>query len=110
MNENQFVFSNGYTLTFDHPVGQHLIVDDVIIIRLTIPPKEKYDQNVFAFSTSGDFLWRIPRVPLFYEGDDCPYIGLDNHKNGHITLFNWCDTAVIVDAQTGQIIDKYNSK
>lgn len=111
INLNTITLANGYSLDFEHPILETVIADHVIVIVLDVPFKTAYNQNVFAISTSGDFLWRVSETELFYRGPyGCVYISVIVNNDGELVLFNWCDTAVIVDPQTGNVLRKYQTK
>ncbi|NCD70673.1 hypothetical protein GSY63_14995 [Mucilaginibacter sp. R11] len=108
---NNITFRNGYSLDLEHPIKEVLQIDNVIVIILEPPANIIYNYNVFAFSTIGDFLWRIEDVKLYYRGsDDCPYTGSIINNDGELVLFNWCDTAVIINPLTGEVIRTYQTK
>ena len=107
---NNITLSNGYSLDFEYPIKEVLIIKDVIIITLEIPVGIIDNNNVFAIRLNGDFLWRIGEVKFCYWGsDDCPYTGaaiIDDE----LVLINWCDTAVVVHPYTGEVIRTYQTK
>ncbi|RVU01326.1 hypothetical protein EOD41_05010 [Mucilaginibacter limnophilus] len=107
---NKLHFPHGNPVEFEYPIQEQLQIGDVIVVLLDIPPKVKYELNVFAFSTSGDFLWRVQETELFYRGSNCPYVGLTITDNQQLVQFNWCDTAIIMNPSTGEILDKYITK
>lgn len=105
MLSNSLIFANGESVAFEFPVKELLQVHDVIIVITDEPVNKSTHKNVFAFNTSGDFLWRIEEVRFFYTGtNDCSYIGVEINGEGEVILFNWCDTAVVIDHHTGQVI------
>jgi hypothetical protein len=104
------IFANGECVDFEYPVKETVQIDNVIIV-ITNPPNDKaHYQNVFAFKTSGDFLWRINDVSLFYDGPSCAWVGAEINKDGELVLFNWCDTAVIVNPITGEVVRTWVSR
>lgn len=111
---NKLSLNTGNSVTFDYPINEKkvLIVNDLIIVMLEIPTKVKYNENVFAISKLCKIVWRVSfnKEELFYQQDDCCFIGLKINNEGQLVLFNWCDTAFIVDPQTGTIIGSYNTK
>lgn len=44
------------------------------------------------------------------QGADCVYSGVELNHEQEVVLFNWCDTAVIVDAGTGEVKRTYVTK
>ncbi len=111
INDNNIRFANGYSLEFEHTIQDTLIVYNVIIILVESPHRVIYNQNVFALSLSGYYLWRIGKIELFsWVSNDCPYTAMHLNQDGELVLFNWCDTAVVVDPQTGDVIRKWVTK
>jgi hypothetical protein len=106
---NNITFTNGYSIDFEFPIKETLLVGNVIVVES--PYDVRYPQNVFAISSSGDFLWRISDTELFYDGPDPCFFNdaILNEKN-ELVLFNWCDTAVVVDIESGSVIRKYHTK
>ncbi|TSJ40351.1 hypothetical protein FO440_11365 [Mucilaginibacter corticis] len=110
-HQNKITLNNGYSIDFEYPIKEALLLEDVIIILIEAPPKIIYNHNVFAISSTGDFLWRIGEVQLYYWGsNNCPYIGVELNNNNEVVLFNWCDTAVIIQPETGAVIRTYQTK
>lgn len=112
INGKSITLANGCSVDFEHSIWKTLVIGNVIIILLEIPVKINYDLNVFAISTSGDFLWRIAETTLFGKSlnDNCPYAGMIINDKNELVLFNWCDTGLIVDYLTGEIIEKFVTK
>ncbi len=104
IDSNRITLENGYSLDFEYPIKATLIIQGIIIILVESPFQIIYNKNVFAIKTSGDFLWRIGDVDLFYSGTDCPYVEIRINEEDELILFNWCDTAVVVDPQTGDVL------
>jgi len=111
VNSKNITLENGYSLDFEFPIKETLVIDDIIIIVVESPFEVCYKENVFAIKASGDFLWRINDVELYSNGpDNCFYVGVELNKENELVLFNWCDTAVIVNPNTGEVIRKYHTK
>jgi hypothetical protein len=110
VKSNNILFENGYSLDFEYPIKDTLLISNIIIILIDPPFDTVYNQNIFAISLSGDFLWRIGNVKLYNDSNNCPYVGIIVNKSNELVLFNWCDTAVIVNSQTGDIINTYQTK
>ena len=103
IQDNQAFFKNNTIVTFDFPIEKKEVVqiENIIIFVLEIPSQTHYHNNVFAFSTQGEYLWQIKfnDEQLFYRGHDCSFIGATINKEGKLVLFNWCDTAFIVNPE-----------
>ncbi|MEO3405158.1 hypothetical protein AAFN85_14720 [Mucilaginibacter sp. CAU 1740] len=110
IEKNKVRFTGDNSVDFEYLVKGVFEVDDVLIVWLDITDDASEQLNVFGFNTSGDFLWRIDNVKMYYEGKACPYIDVAKNDQNEVVLFNWCDTAVIIDPQTGNIIRTYQTK
>lgn len=110
IESNKIIFKSGGPITFKYPIKQSIFIDDVIILILDIPVKEVYNQNVFGINSFGNFLWQIGVVELFQKIKDCPYTDMRKNEYNQVVLYNWCDTAVIINPKTGDVLDKYNTK
>ena len=110
LDKNKLLLTNGYNCVFDYPISKALLVKDSCIVVLNIPPKVQENQNVFGVNMKGEIVWKIGKIHHFYEGSDCPFVDVILNKDGKVVLFNWCDTAVIIDPITGIVLDKYQTK
>ena len=111
VNGNVITFENGYSVDFEHPIKETLDVGKVVIITVRPSSGIIYNHNVFTFSLTGDFLWRIGDVKLYYWGsNNCPYIGAELNDEQELILFNWCDTAVVVNHETGEVLRTWQTK
>lgn len=108
--DNKLIFKTGEPLVFKYLIKQSVLVEDIIILILDIPANEVYNENVFGIKLGGDFLWQIGKVELFQKSKDCPYVNVRKNDMDQIVLFNWCDTAIIINPKTGEVLDKYNTK
>lgn len=108
---NKITLANGYSIEFEYQIKKTLTIREIVIIVIDPPFDVVYNYNVLAISLTGDFLWRIGEVSLYYWGSNhCPYIGTIINEDHELVLFNWCDTAVIVQPETGKIIRTYQTK
>jgi len=111
IESKNITFSNGYSLSLEYPIQKALVINNVIIILIEPPFEVIYNENVFAFTVAGDFLWRLDKVKLFYQGQDkCPYVEMEINKQNELVLYNWCDTGVVVNPQSGDVIRIYQTK
>ena len=112
--QNKLILKNGNSVAFVYPIleNQVLMIDGIIIVTIETPPKVIYNNNVFAVNVTGEIVWRISfkKEQLFYQKDNCPFTGPLINKEGQLVLCNWCDTAFIVNPQTGEILEKYPTR
>ncbi len=109
-NGNPITFSEDNSIDFEYPIEEIFEVDDILVVILKIPNNVRDRRNVFAFSRTGDFLWQIKDVSLYSNGSSCSFVGALINNQSELVLFNWCDTAVIVDPNTGDVIRTYQTK
>ena len=107
---NTLAFANKTDVDFEYPILKILEVDDLLIVVLDIPNTKDDNRNVFAFGITGDYLWQIKNVELYYIGNWCPYIDVSINKENEVVLFNWCDTAVVINPQDGEVLIRYPTK
>jgi hypothetical protein len=103
------IFNNGRVVEFEYPINERktLIMDFVIIVILETPSKSKYNNNVFAISDIGNFLWQIDIEEPYIKDHNCPFVEARIDDSEKLLLFNWCNTAFIVEPITGAIINKF---
>jgi hypothetical protein len=107
---NNLTFANKTNVDFEYPILKVLEVYHFLIVVLDIPDTKYYNNNVFAFNTTGDFLWHIEDVELYEKGRYCAYIDIIINKEHEVVLFNWCDTAVVINPQDGEVLRRYPTK
>ena len=108
---NTIVLNNGKTINFDYPIFEKEVIDidGIIIVVLEIPPRINYNNNVFALNLNGEIIWRInfTKEQLFSQEKNCSFVGAFLNKEGQLILFNWCDTAFIINPKNGEILDRH---
>ena len=50
INNEELIFKDNSTIKFDYPIKQDLLISNTIILRLEIPTKIIYNENIFGFS------------------------------------------------------------
>ena len=101
--ENKLVFENS-ELLFDYPIKESLVMEGMLIVRLEMPFKIIYNENVLGISLSEQKIkWRI--VKRKYREQDCPFISITQYGN-FLKLFNWCGFYFIIDPITGGILEE----
>ena len=75
-----------------------------MILRLEIPIKTIYNENVFGVNLDGNIIWQIPKVDLLY--DDSPFVGLIKEDKKSVWAINWDGTALLLDVNTGEILKR----
>ncbi len=63
---NTVTFPNRVQVSFDFGIQQVVLVHQVVVVVLNIPPAVRYNDNVFAFAQTGDFLWQIDTIGKGY--------------------------------------------
>ena len=105
----------GVSIKFEFPISDYIEINSVLILLLDIPSNIKYNENVFGVSLiSKKIIWQIPQIPdtdfyRLYSETYCSYIDMSYFEN-KLKLFNWCDFYIIIDEETGTILQKGDSK
>lgn len=93
------------TIKFDFLIKKFVEIDDMLVIRLEIPPKTISNENVFGISLMEKKIkWRVAKLK-YSTGTDCPFVDIKLHNN-KLYLYNWCDIYLIVDSLTGEILER----
>ena len=99
-------------ISFDYPIDICVDISDMIIVLLDIPGKIKYNENVFGVNLfEKEIKWQIAKRKFRFESIaayknlHCNYNGMSVY-GGILRLNNWCDTFLIVDPLTGEILDE----
>src|SRR5438067_12901695 len=81
-------------LQFDFPIDCCVEIARMVIVLLQVPPKVKYDENVFGVSLSEKQIkWQIEKRNYKlqpFTKIPCEYNGLSVY-GGRLRLNNWCD-------------------
>jgi hypothetical protein len=99
------------TFAFDYPIYKLLEVSQMAIVLLEIPPKTKYNKNVFGISLIEKRIkWQININNLQTRlNKSCPFTNILIYEN-QLLLNNWCSFNLIVHPVTGQILEELESR
>lgn len=96
-------------IVFDFSIDSYIEIEGMLIVLLDIPPKIKYNENVFGVSLfERKIKWQIEKrkYPLEkFTKLNCNYNGIVAYEN-KARLNNWCDTYLLVDPLTGKILEE----
>ena len=94
-------------INFPSPIKQIEQFDKVIVVRIH-PKADKFlNENIFGVSYDGKILWQIEKLKYVYK--DSPFTGM-GREGDFVKLCNWDGTDLIVNPETGKIIQKGYSK
>lgn len=112
IKDNQIRFHTGESIKFDYPINADnvVMVDFVIIVILMIPPNVKYNNNVFAVSTSGNLLWQIEVDNRYIQKNNCPFVEVKLNDAERLELFNWCSLGLTVEPFSGKVLNEYTTQ
>jgi len=115
INKNKLILDNS-EIVFDFPIDYCVEISGMLIVLLSIPVKTKYNENVFGVSLSEKKIkWQIAKKRFKleefddYKNTHCKYTGISVY-GGRLRLNNWCDTYLIVDPSTGQILEEAETR
>ena len=103
IQERTIVLSNGKLASFPYPIADAIDFDDaeVVAVRLKIPPKGQFNENIFGVDFDGSIRWQIPEVR--HVGPDSPYTAM-RRVGSHLEADNWDGLVLTVEPKTGVIL------
>jgi hypothetical protein len=105
INGNILIVGN-VTHSFQFSIDSYLEIEGMVVVLLEIPPKVRYNENVFGVSLLDNHVWQITKIEHYPDYKQmCPFVGL-GLKDGNLRLNNWCDKYFIVDPWTGKILEE----
>lgn len=111
---NTVTFSNETTIDFKNKILKVIEANQVVIVIPLKPPSVVDNENVFAFSPQGDFLWRIRTkgTDFFPTANpaECQFVDAKFNLDASVTLFNWCHAAIRVNSTTGEILERLQTR
>jgi len=100
--ESSILFlKSGKTIPFRYDIAEIQIIHEVIIVRLDIPHKVIFNENVYGISHDGRQLWQVPKLDHIYQ--DSPYTGM-KIVNNELILCNWDGLDVTIDPISGRVL------
>ena len=81
--------------------------NDVVIVRVHPKGEIFINENIFAVSHTGKLLWQIKVVK--HVTKHSPYTGMVK-KESLLKVHNWDGTDLVIDPNSGKIIDESYSK
>jgi hypothetical protein len=107
---NVVTFPNKHTIDFKNRILKVIQANQVVIVIPMKPPSVIDNENVFAFTPQGDFLWRIStKGTAFFPSTnpaECQFFDAKADLDGDIILYNWCSAAIRVNSNTGEILER----
>ena len=94
---------DGGSIEFTHEIRQIEIVENKIIVLLSIPQNENTFDNIFAVSNKADVLWRVESLVVDYPR--LPYEQMVIHEDG-IRAIDFYGRRVFISENTGKIMKK----
>ena len=107
VKKNRIEFDARSTLRFKYPIAELIEFDDVIVVRLEIPARAKYNENVFGISENGDLLWQVPSLPRLAK--NAPYIGI-GRDGDFARLNNWDGMVYWLAPKSGTVVKEIFGK
>ncbi len=102
--ENGQLIITGKQVPFQYPIAEMLNFPEVIVVRLEVPPRSRFNENIFGVGYDGKVLWQI--VPQQHIREDSPYTGINYEPDNKAGCYNWDSTLYIIEPETGKVIDK----
>jgi hypothetical protein len=109
---NRLTFPNRKRLAMDYKVLEIILIDNILVVVLSVPVDVIFNNNVYAYDLDGKFLWQINVVKgVHYFGQDqCPFVGMNDYEDNCLLLYNWCSSTLRVDIKTGVILERIETR
>ncbi|MGI4833863.1 MAG: hypothetical protein ACRYFK_10420 [Janthinobacterium lividum] len=110
------IFSNKNAIDFKAKILKILRANEILIVlpHEVISATNLSNNNVYAFSLQGDFLWRLETKETEFAKYTVlkwsVFIDAFLHSDGNLILLNWCDFAFRVDINTGRILESFQTR
>jgi hypothetical protein len=103
------ILPGGDVAQFDYPISETIDFEDVgvIAVRLKIPPRGQFNENVFGLAYDASVRWQIPLVR--HVRADSPYIAM-RRQGSQLEADNWDGLGLILDPKTGRILEETYKK
>jgi hypothetical protein len=111
VHEDKLTVGNNI-LIFDFPIKECVEFENMLIVRLDVLGKVKYNENVFGVSLlERKIKWQIEKrnYPGGGREQRCPFVDITVYDN-KVRLNNWCDTYFIIDPLTGKILEEGDAR
>jgi hypothetical protein len=95
------LLDTGAVVEFSWPVRDVIQFDQVFVVRFEPDPDSCCNENVVGVRASGGLAWTIEKRPHVYN--DSPYTSI-LREDGHVKLFNWDGSELLVNPTTGAVI------
>lgn len=94
-----------FTTELGLSISQVLYIEDLIVIRLDTGKTLKYgddflDQNIYAFSLKGEYLWQIEAAPI--SRSPKPYVNLQVIDD-KLVADNWLGISFVLNIENGRV-------
>ena len=100
---NQLII-DGSVIPFKFSIAQVIEVENMLVVRLEVPVKVTYNENVFGVIIAEKKIkWQIEKWKYNAKMESCPFVGI-NLVDDQLILSNWCDTYLVVEPQTGKVL------
>ena len=112
--EVNILYVNGKQLSFEFPLEEGVIAEEIIWVQEDIPNEVYKVDNAYGVSMDGEVLMRIkPPTREIYEGtsydERMPYVGIGLSREGYYTLYDFAGMRFIFDPKTGEIVGRLPS-
>jgi len=109
IQNRRLTLENETVIEFNLPIEHAVKCGEVILVITQDPEKNTENQNLYAYSDSGRFLWRGP--DRSFEGFEvCPYVTVKCIDDVHVRVWDYYGVIYTLEALTGNLIEKHWGK
>lgn len=114
IQKNKLIIDDNNIISFDYPIQESIEIGDMLIVYISLYDKvTPLEENIFGVNlVEKKIKWQVEKREYPTRGNPnmrCPFVGIKFYNN-KLRLFNWCDTALIVDPLTGKVLEEEQTR
>ena len=103
--KDKTVFFKTQPVVFNFPIGDVIEKEDIVIVRLNIPPDNPTRKNIFALDYNAQFIWQVQAMkeaePTLEESR---YVAMREYYDGNIKATDSNGFSFDISSKDGKII------
>lgn len=100
---------NGQQVNFSYSIREAKVIDELLVILLSIPFNDNTTENLYAVTPKGDIAWRVQK-PKNKILNPMPYENISVNKQNQIIVTDFYGRGYIINPKNGEIIKELLSK
>lgn len=105
--ENGILRTNSFSRSFNYPIGDVKLLNNVYIVLLKLPKGSKEVDNVYGVDKAGKIIWRIQSIKdAFGIMQNTPYVSVDIDEIKNLSVTNFFGMKYYVNFKDGTLREK----